>query len=156
MRTLLWPLVLSLAACEAPSATTSDVRGGANASAPARSVDVPPAAAAEPRGERVPAFPAAFQGRWGLVAKDCDGGSAAKGLMRIEGNTVRFYESRGVTSGLDVDAPTRVAGEFTFDGEGQRWQNTQTFDLTSGGDTLVRSETDPAGSYTYKRCDLAK
>lgn len=91
-----------------------------------------------------------------MVEADCGGGSAAKGLMVIDDKNVRFYESRGVTTGLAVEGPMRVSGDFTFDGEGQRWRNTQTFDLVSGGDTLVRSETDPAGSFTYKRCGPAK
>lgn len=152
MRFTFWISALALAGCGSGSVTTADVRSDENASAPARAVSVAPQAQAEAQGERVSGFPTAFLGRWGLVAADCDGGAAAKGMMTIDSKAVRFHESRGVTTGLSTDSATKVTGQFTFDGEGQRWQKQQSFELASGGDTLVRTETDPAASFTYKKC----
>ncbi len=151
MRPHFWLIALAVAGCDSASVTTADVRTSENSSGPARPVEAAPTAAAEARGERVSAFPAVFQGRWAMVAADCKGDAAAKGLMTIDDKTIRFYESRGVTTGLSVKSPTKVAGSFTFDGEGQRWRKDQSFEL-SGGKTLVRMETDPAQSFTYQRC----
>ena len=145
-----WALFL-LAACDNSSVTSADVREG-NANAPAGRVAVPPGVAAEARGERVSGFPTAFQGRWSMAAADCSGDAAAKGLMTIDAKTVRFYEARGVTTGLSVDGPTKVSGAFDFDGEGQRWRNTQSFELAAGVDNLVRTESDGGASFTYRKC----
>lgn len=142
-----------LAACDTSSVTTADVRNGENGRGAVRTVDVPPTAAAEARGERVSGFPTAFQGRWAMVEADCQGGAAAKGLMTIDDKTVRFYESRGISTGLATDSATKVSGSFTFDGEGQRWRKAQAFELASDGRALVRTESDPAQSFTYTRCD---
>lgn len=150
-----WALLL-LAACDTTSVTSADVREGSG-NVPAGKVDVPPMVAAEASGARVSGFPTAFQGRWSMVAADCRGDAAAKGLMTIDAKTVRFYEARGVTTGLSVEGPTRVSGTFDFDGEGQRWRNTQAFDLAEGGDSLVRTEGEGGSgggaSFTYRKCD---
>lgn len=151
MRAPLWLTMIALCGCDNSSVTTADVRTTENSTGPARAVEVAPTAAAEARGERVSGFPSAFQGRWGMVTDDCRGDAASKGLMTVDDKSVRFYESRGVTTGLSVLGPTKVAGSFTFDGEGQRWRKDQSFEL-SGKDKLVRMETDPARSFTYQRC----
>src|SRR5512134_919075 len=41
-----------------------------------------------------PAIPAAFQGRWGMVREDCTSTRGdAKGLIVIDANGIKFYES---------------------------------------------------------------
>lgn len=152
MRPIALLAVAALAACDSGSVTRADVRKAEDGSGAARAVEVPPTVAAEARGERVPAFPGAFQGRWAMVPEDCRGDAAAKGLMTIDDNTVRFYESRAVTTGLATESATKVSGNFTFDGEGQRWRKGQSFELASDGKALVRTESDPARSFTYRRC----
>lgn len=100
------------------------------------------------------AFPAAFEGRWGLVANDCiEGASDAKGLMQVEGATLRFYESQGTAETLTVASPTKVSGEFAFTGEGQRWTKAVRLSLEDGGKVLVRSETEPPSDLRYKKCE---
>lgn len=100
------------------------------------------------------AFPPAFEGRWGLVVNDCiEGASDAKGLMQVEGATLRFYESQGSAEKLTVASPTKVSGEFAFTGEGERWTKMVTLSLADGGKTLVRSETEPPSELRYKKCE---
>ena len=49
--------------------------------------------------------------------------------------------------------PEKLIAEFAFIGEGQQWTRTETLELTGSSNTLIRSETDPPGRFTYKRCD---
>jgi len=121
----------------------------------------PPAAAnatGEPRATGAPrpsanAIPAAFHGRWALVAGDCgpDAG-AAKGLLTISGGMLRFYESVGKPVIVTYPTPSRMEGRFSFSGEGMDWSKDMVLKLEGKGDTLIRSERDPAASYTYRRC----
>lgn len=100
------------------------------------------------------AFPAAFEGRWGLVPNDCiEGVSDAKGLMQVEGATLRFYESQGTAEKLTVASASKLSGEFAFTGEGQRWTKMVTLALADGGKTLVRTETEPPSELRYKKCE---
>lgn len=104
---------------------------------------------------RAGTLPTAFQGRWGLVANDCDPSrSDAKGLMEVGPMTLKFYESRGVATRVAQPRPDRVEGTFSFDGEGMKWTNEQTLTLQDSGRTLVREqkESDQPGSFTYRKC----
>jgi len=98
-------------------------------------------------------FPAAFHGRWGLVANDCTSTRGDnKGLLTVTGDTLRFYESRGRIDKLTAESPTRMRVELDFVGEGQAWEKTATYSLADDGKTLIRTESDPALSLTYTRC----
>lgn len=98
-------------------------------------------------------IPAAFQGRWGMVPADCTSTSGdTKGLITIDGDSIKFYESRGKLNKIMLSAPENFTGNFAFTGEGESWTNSQNFKLTGSGNTLVRNETDIAESYTYQRC----
>ena len=98
-------------------------------------------------------IPAAFHGRWGMVAADCTSTRGdAKGLITIAGDGIQFYESRGKLTDVTLNAPENFTGTFAFTGEGQSWTNSQNLKLTNSSNTLVRSETDVAQSYSYNRC----
>ncbi|MFT3965489.1 MAG: hypothetical protein QM690_06375 [Sphingobium sp.] len=104
--------------------------------------------AASPGGQTVPV---ALQGRWGLVPKDCGPDAAiAKGLLTIDGKQLRFYESVGKPAVVNYPTPSRMEGRFSFTGEGMEWSKDMA--LTVEGDTLTRTEKDPAASYRYTRC----
>jgi outer membrane lipoprotein-sorting protein len=99
------------------------------------------------------AIPAAFHGRWGMVPADCTSTKGdAKGLIAIDRNSIKFYESVGKLTKVTLNAPENFTGTFAFTGEGQSWTNSQNLKLSGSSNTLVRSETDVAQSYTYKRC----
>ena len=98
-------------------------------------------------------IPAAFHGRWGMVPADCTSTKGdAKGLITIGDKSIDFYESKGTLTKVTLNAPENFTGTFAFTGEGQSWSNSQNLKLTNSSNTLVRSETDVAQSYGYKRC----
>lgn len=98
-------------------------------------------------------IPAAFHGRWGMVPADCTSTKGdAKGLITVNGEGIKFYESQGKLTKVTLSAPENFTGTFAFTGEGQSWTNSQNLKLTNSSNTLVRSETDVAQSYSYKRC----
>jgi hypothetical protein len=104
----------------------------------------------------IAAMPADFQGRWGMVANDCDPKrDDNKGLLTIAGNRLSFYESRGGATGIRQLQPTQVAFDLPMSGEGMTWSEPTTLTLLDAGKTLVREVTgapDRAGSFRYSRC----
>ena len=98
-------------------------------------------------------IPAAFHGRWGMVPADCTSTRGdAKGLIEIDANSIKFFESRGTLTGVTLNAPENFTGTFAFTGEGQSWTGSQNLKLTGSSNTLVRGQTDVAETFTYKRC----
>ena len=105
--------------------------------------------AVEPPPVATPAIPQRYQGRWGMVAADCTSTQGdAKGLLTIDGRTLRFYESTGTLVEQLPAIATSFSGRFAFTGEGMTWQRVVT--LTLSGDTLTRA--DETGTFTYSRC----
>ncbi|MBV7407744.1 hypothetical protein [Maritimibacter sp. DP1N21-5] len=101
-------------------------------------------------------IPEAMQGRWGLTATECTADPAiAKGLMVVEGDTLRFYESRGVLESVTGGSDSELQGHFVFAGEGMEWERDLVLTLSGGGDRLTRIDTgvdENAGSFDYVRC----
>ena len=94
---------------------------------------------------------AALQGRWGLTPGDCTSTRGdAKGLLVVSSNELRFYESRAVPSpGAQADSDS-INGNFDYTGEGESWTKFETLERKK--DKLVRTESNPAASYTYAKC----
>lgn len=143
--------LLPLAACKpAAEPAPNNEAMTANAEAPAPAPMPEPAApadnaAAMPADEGNAATPAAapkptnipeqFRGRWGLTANDCkpEFASAAKGLLTIDDNRLKFYESRGTLDRIDAWTPTnRFTANYGFSGEGQNWERVITFERLPG------------------------
>ena len=94
-------------------------------------------------------IPAQYQGRWGMVPLDCTGDpSIAKGLITIDGKTIKFYEARATLQEQRPAIATSFSGLFAYTGEGQEWTKVET--LTRTGDKLKRANDE--GSYDYTRC----
>jgi hypothetical protein len=112
-----------------------------------------PGASASP----VASLPASFQGRWGMVAKDCDPklDYAAKGLMVVGADTLKFYESRGRIERAAASRPGTFQLDLAYTGEGQTWSRRETLTLLDDGRTLVREER-PAGSFRYTKCPAGR
>jgi hypothetical protein len=156
-------VLLAIAACGEPdpvanNLSTANLPVAANAARPATSpVGAPPASAtSEPKAAPAPPqerskIPAALQGRWGLTPGDCTSALGdAKGLLVINADELRFYESRAVPSpGIEVRGDS-IRGDFRFTGEGQTWTRFERLELN--GANLVRTESNPAASYTYAKC----
>ena len=97
------------------------------------------------------AIPAALQGRWGLTPADCNSARGdAKGLLVVTAGELRFYESRAAPSPAAEADSDSINGNFRFTGEGQTWTKFET--LERKNNTLVRTESNPAASYTYAKC----
>lgn len=152
-------LIAIIAACSKPAPVTKGANEvAALPVAPQQNVDDPAGgppenratAPAAPTSSRI-VMPAALQGRWGLTPDDCTSALGdAKGLLVINSGELRFYESRAVpSSGVQVD-PRSITGNFHFAGEGQNWTRFEKIERQS--DKLVRTETNPAASYTYAKC----
>jgi hypothetical protein len=96
-------------------------------------------------------IPVALQGRWGLAPGDCTSTRGdAKGLLVVSSNELRFYESRAVPSPGAQEDSDSINGNFDFTGEGQSWTKFETLERQK--DKLVRTESNPAASYTYAKC----
>lgn len=125
--------------------------------AEAAKAGVPPTAsnavpAADPE-KVLSGIPMAFRGRWGMVEADCDvSRSDTKGLVTVDAESLKFYESMGRLKTIDVVSPIEVKANFAFSGEGQSWTKTMTLKLDEGGTTLVRVEQDPSGTFRHKKC----
>ena len=74
----------------------------------------------------------------------------AKGLLIISADDLRFYESRAVPASEIEASEDSISGNFAFTGEGQSWTQFQA--LKAQVNQLVRTETNPAASFTYAKC----
>ena len=101
-------------------------------------------------------IPAVAQGRWGLVPADCTSTKGdAKGLLVIDGTTLKFYESRGTLGKVAERSDARIRATFAFSGEGMTWTRDELLEVKDGGKTLIRREygEDAApGPFKYARC----
>ena len=152
--------LLALAACQPPSDPNAADPGELNIDS-ADIEPLPPSESSVPftenaaANETAPAtaIPAAFHGRWGMVPADCTSTRGDnKGLITVDANSIKFYESRAMLAKATTNAPENFTGDFSFTGEGQTWTKPQNLKLTGSSNTLIRSETEPAMSFTYKRC----
>ena len=153
MRTLPLPfaILVAVAGCDSsPTETESPpAPGTAETAAPAPPETASPSPAAS-------TIPAVIQGRWGLVAADCEPGrDDAKGLLTISANELDFYESVGTLDDVKELGETRIRADFDFVGEGQEWERDVTLEAREGGTVLIRREdgVDAApGEFRYTKC----
>ncbi|OCC25377.1 hypothetical protein MB02_01565 [Croceicoccus estronivorus] len=101
-------------------------------------------------------IPLAAQGRWGLVPADCTSTRGdAKGLLKIDGTTLQFYESVGTLDEIQEISGTRLRASFDFTGEGMSWSREEVLDVQDGGKTLIRREYGKdalPGPFEYSKC----
>lgn len=162
-------LVLGLAACAKqdepePAATeTATVAPMPVEPAPADTIPPAPATSAIPEAmhsaanEALPTtIPAAIQGRWGLVPKDCTSTAGdAKGLLTVSATQLKFYESVAKLGKVAEGDESRIKASFTYSGEGQSWVHTVVLDVQDGGRTLTRRNYGPdaaPAALKYTRC----
>ena len=100
-------------------------------------------------------IPTALVGAWGMNVEDCKDDAAAKGLVRISEQKLRYYEARGTLTSIIEQSPTRIVGDFAFEGEGQTWQRQMILDVQDDGNTLITREYGAGaipGAQKYTRC----
>jgi hypothetical protein len=154
-------LILALAACK-PATDANNVAATApNAAAPTDIESLPPSEDVIPpvtndgasnEAATANAIPAAFHGRWSMVPADCTTTRGDdKGLITIDSNSIKFYESRARPTKVTLNAPENFTGVFDFAGEGQTWTRTENYKLTASSNTLTR-DAEGVIKATYKRC----
>ena len=152
--------LLTLAACQAAPQenAVNDMEAANQAEAPIKEIETLPPNETPVADNALPAedetavttVPAAFHGRWGLVPADCTSTRGdAKGLMIVDAESLRFYESRAVPRNIVVEAPERWTAQLDYSGEGQTWSERTTMSLSNAGKTLARRAD---GVWTYTRC----
>src|SRR5688500_18174830 len=151
---------LALAACKPPSDPNAADPGELKVEAadieprpPGGNAATGSAAANQDLPVPLTVIPAAFQGQWGMVPADCTSTRGDnKGLITVEADSIRFYESRAILTKVTENAPENFTGDFKFTGEGQPGIKPQTLKLAGSSNTVSRSETSPAMRFTYQRC----
>jgi hypothetical protein len=154
LMTMSWVVACSARDPVADNALAANVPASINDPTPAPEGGPPPAAAPQPSDASTAppaAIPASLQGSWGLTPADCTPTKGdAKGLLVITAAGLKFYESRAVPSpGVTADHDS-ITGNFAFTGEGQHWTKFATFERQKN--RLVRTESNPAASYSYAKC----
>ena len=129
---------------------SNEVAPDPTAAAPTNATaSVPGASPAEASATKIPAF---FHGRWGMTPGDCTSTRGDnKGLVTIDGDEMRFYESVAIPGPDFVVGTGSIRGHFNFTGEGQTWTKFQSLRLE--GQELIRTESNPTASYSYAKCD---
>ncbi len=150
-------LALSLLAVTTLAACDSGSEEAENPSVPNGQVAESPAPIPTDASTELDTIPPAFQGRWGLVAADCEPGrSDAKGLLTITAEKLEFYESVGVLDEVEEAAPNRILASFDFTGEGMSWERDMALELENGGSAMVRSELGAEAApdpFRYTKCN---
>lgn len=151
IETILPLLAIALVAgCGQPSPV--DPKAKNVAAVPAASENSPSAVGAPPaQAADAGAIPAPLRGRWGLEPADCTSTKGdAKGLLIVSADDLKFYESRAVPGDDAGTTANSISGQFNFTGEGQSWTRFEALQLQKDG--LVRTESNPAASFTYAKC----
>lgn len=160
MKTCALPLLatlsaLALAACDSGTSEPTDAATTAPEATTAALPLPEDTALVSPVSSTV-TIPAALQGRWGMVAADCEPGRAdAKGLLVIDGTRLEFYESVGTLGEIEEAGETRLRADFDFTGEGMTWDRDVLLEAQDGGETLIRREygVDAAPDpFRYSKC----
>ena len=153
--------MLMLAGCEVPIPEQkneaviepSGVMNAENAADVSANASAPADAAVDPAaGAQANRIPAAYRGRWGLVPADCTSTRGDnKGLMTVEYDRLRFYESRATPTKVETVSPTELRLSLSFEGEGQTWTEETPFSLSDNGNALTRISSE-GQTLRYARC----
>lgn len=149
--------LIALGACGSGSDEADQPAPQAETATEIAPANTPPASA---DADDIDAIPAAFHGRWGLVAADCEPGRAdAKGLLTIGTDRLEFYESVATLNEVQDASPTGIRATFDFTGEGMSWERDMAFELEDGAATMVRSEFENGAitdTFRYAKCNQGR
>ena len=96
-------------------------------------------------------FPGGYQGRWGASAANCADENDEQ-MMSLQGKLVRFQESIGtMTAGKRTTSRTMEA-DFEFLADGEKWNKSIAFELSTDGKSLTRKDKEDGISYEYVQC----
>ncbi len=148
--------VLALAACGDSKTNEPDNTAAPRAETSAPATPATPAPTAENGKDTGNGIPTALQGRWGMVPADCTSTRGdAKGLLKIDGTSLEFYESVGKLGKVKEHSDTRLRAMFAFTGEGMSWNREEEMTVQDNGKTLIRHEYGEdalPGPLKYSKC----
>ncbi|WP_394000021.1 hypothetical protein ACF3M1_09350 [Luteimonas sp. WGS1318] len=127
---------------------TIDGRGPFRGCARPASMAPPAEAGDTPRG-----LPDAFLGRWDVVQAACTASDRGDLGLTVTPEQLVFHESVAVAGDVEVLDGDTVRASFEYEGEGERWQATQTLRLIDGGNTLVLDGPDGPGAARVRCVD---
>lgn len=140
LRPLLPALLLTMAACSpGPDASGADEPAGAGSSGEAKaSAQTSPASSPTPvKAEEIPS---AFLGVWDHDKGSCDVPSDMR--LEIAPKSIRFYESRGEVTRIEVDSADSIVVSLAMEGEGEKWQMARKLDLSDDRKVLTETSVD--------------
>lgn len=116
-----------------------DTSSSGDTSTPVDADDSTPAEdPADDTGDIVAAIPSRFHGEWNADLEACGTGSSVTRL-RISADRLRFYESVGSVSEVDVVSDRVITVTAAFQGEGDTWQDERRLSLSADGNSLTVS-----------------
>lgn len=92
----------------------------------------------ETDGDLATAIPAPFRGEWNADRAACGTGQSETRL-RISGDRIRFYESVGMVSGVEIESDRVVTVTARYQGEGDTWEDERRLSLSEDGNSLTVS-----------------
>ncbi len=96
-------------------------------------------------------FPGGYQGRWAAATAQCADENDPQ-IMSLQGKLVKFHESIGtMTSGKRTTSRTMEA-DFEFLADGEKWNKSIAFELSTDGKSLTRNDKEDGTSYEYVQC----
>lgn len=81
-------------------------------------------------------IPARFHGQWNGDRTAC-GTGASETRLRVDGDSLRFYESVGNVRRVEVEGERVIIVTAEYRGEGQTWQNERRLSLSADGNSLT-------------------
>lgn len=93
-------------------------------------------------------IPARFRGEWNADRAACGTGSS-ESRLRIGADEIRFYESVGAVSAVNVVSDRVVVVTAEYTGEGETWQDERRLTLSQDGGSLTVSG---GGDLVRHRC----
>lgn len=153
LRPLLPALFLTMAACSPGTDASSADEPDAAASSSGGQDAANRLPSASPIPSTVKEIPSAFLGVWDHDGESCDVPSDMR--LEIAPKSIRFYESRGEVTRIEVDSEDSIVVSLAMEGEGEKWHMARKLDLSDDGKILTESSVDEDRFDPIKliRCD---
>lgn len=119
------PAVVAAAPASAPASAALPAAPASRASAPASA----------PRPQVLQEVPVAFRGEWNTRLADC-GSARNDSRLRIHARRLRFHESEGPVTRVEVPQPSDIVVTVRLTGEGQQRLSTRRLRLSADGQRL--------------------
>lgn len=119
------PAVIAAAPASAP----------ASVAAPASAASRAAPAASAPRPQVLEQVPPAFRGEWNARLADC-GSARNDSRLRVNARRLRFHESEGPVTRVEVPQPSDIVVTVRLSGEGQQHLSTRRLRLSDDGNRL--------------------